>query len=170
MDAQTAFDYFPGVLQKDLKKVCGKEFLLEEVNTTNAIAYEIYLGKFYSVSGNTPMLGTKYIYVGRVKTCRAGGCSIKTSYNSNDDSEFFDYYLLFDSNGVLQYIKIYNYQASHGQEITSKNWLKQFQGYNGDSDLVTGKNIDAISGATISVGAISFDIEHKTNLLKQIIN
>jgi len=66
-------------------------------------------------------------------------------------------------------VKIYNYQASYGQEVTSSNWLKQFKNYTGKEELIVGRNIDAISGATISVDVAAFDIELRTNMLRKII-
>jgi len=65
---------------------------------------------------------------------------------------------------------VYNYQATHGQEVTNKGWLKQFQGYDGSRSLTVGKSIDAISGATVSVLGITNDVQEKTRLLKQIIS
>jgi len=75
----------------------------------------------------------------------------------------------FDSNLLVQYVKVYNYQATHGQEITNKGWLKQFQGYDGSRSLTVGKSIDAISGATVSVQGITTDIQEKTRILKQMV-
>lgn len=57
----------------------------------------------------------------------------------------------------------------YGQAITAPGWLRQFNGYSGETTLDAGKNIDGISGATISVKVITGDIQQKTNLLKQII-
>jgi len=82
--------------------------------------------------------------------------------------EFFDYLIVFDTNLSVQQVKVYNYQATHGQEVTTKGWLKQFQGYDGSRSLTVGKSIDAISGATVSVYEITNDIQEKTRLLKQI--
>ncbi len=58
--------------------------------------------------------------------------------------------------------------ATHGQEITARGWLKQFIGYNGSESLKVDKNIDTISGATISVYAITSDIKLITCLLKSL--
>ncbi len=83
--------------------------------------------------------------------------------------EYFDYLIVFDSGLSVQQVKIYNYQATHGQEVTNKGWLKQFQGYNGSRPLTVGKSIDAISGATVSVSEITSDIQEKTQLLKKLV-
>ena len=65
-------------------------------------------------------------------------------------------------------VEIFNYQATYGYEITNKRWLKQFIGFGEDELLEVGKNIDAISGATISVHAITYDIQEKTDFLRQL--
>jgi Na+-translocating ferredoxin:NAD+ oxidoreductase RnfG subunit len=111
----------------------------------------------------------QYIYVGRVNSCRAGGCSITNDISENGISEYFDYFILFDANKTVQKVKVFNYQATHGHEITAKSWLKQFIGYNGSVQLQVNKNIDALSGATISVYAITADVEMKTIFLKKIL-
>jgi Na+-translocating ferredoxin:NAD+ oxidoreductase RnfG subunit len=112
----------------------------------------------------------KYIYVGRVNSCRQGGCSNPVQSMSIETPEYFDYLVVFDANLLVEQVKVYNYQATHGQEITNKGWLKQFQGYDGNRTLTVGKSIDAISGATVSVQGITSDIQEKTRLLKQIIH
>lgn len=105
-----------------------------------------------------------------MNSCRAGGCSNPAlSASGLETSEFFDYFVVFEDDIAVQQVRIFNYQATHGQEVTNKGWLKQFQGYNGERQLNVGKNIDAISGATVSVYAITNDIQEKTHLLKQVI-
>ncbi len=111
----------------------------------------------------------KYVYVGRVNGCREGGCSSPAETMNIDTPEFFDYLIVFDSRLAVQQVKVYNYQATHGQEITNKGWLKQFLGYDGKRSLTVGKSIDAISGATVSVYSITDDIQEKTRLLSQIL-
>ena len=164
--AQVNIDFFPKMLQNDLNKANGSSEVKELLQSPN-VAGEIYLGKFYAIPSTSPIY--KYAYVGRVKTCRAGGCSLKSDPKTDVESEYFDYYILFDSSLTVQLVKIYNYQATHGHEVSSKNWLKQFKGYKGDNELIRSKNVDAISGATISVDAISFDIFHKTGLIKDVV-
>ena len=167
--SQASIDYLPKSLKAELKKAAGENVELNEIIPLPEIARTIHFGKFFTVSAPSNFSALKYIYVGRVNTCRAGGCAVKHAGNIAEESEFFDYFILYDSTVAVQQIKIYNYQASHGQEVTSSNWLKQFKNYNGKEELIAGKNIDAISGATISVDATTFDIELRTNLLRRII-
>jgi len=66
-------------------------------------------------------------------------------------------------------VRVFNYQATHGQEVSAKGWLRQFDGYDGSTVLKVGKDIDAISGATISVYGITRDVQERTRLLARII-
>jgi hypothetical protein len=110
-----------------------------------------------------------YLYAGRVQTCRQGGCSSPSPFTPGLNSEFFDYFILFNADFSVRLVRIYNYEATHGQEIMNKGWLKQFEDYDGSGPLTVGKTIDAISGATISVYAITSDIREKTGILKDLL-
>lgn len=168
--AQKPVDYQPKSLLKTLQAegidlMCLKEISIADSN----ISHKSFQGKFFQITRENTY-NYEYIYIGRVNSCRAGGCSISGhEENPEDKLEFFDYYIVFDSNKTVRLVKVFNYEATHGQEITSKGWLRQFIGYNGDEPLQVEKNIDAISGATISVYAITFDIEMKTEILKNIM-
>lgn len=85
------------------------------------------------------------------------------------ENEYFDYCIYFDKDITVKTVKVTSYRATHGHEVTAKSWLKQFIGFSGKEELRPGKEIDAISGATISVYAITADIEHKTKVLKEFI-
>lgn len=123
-------------------------------------------GKFFEI--NSDVAKYKYIYTGRVNSCRAGGCSTPSKATNEGSHEYFDYYILFDKDKTVQEVKVFNYQATHGYEITSRGWLKQFAGHDGSEPLQVNKNVDAISGATISVHAITADVETKTEILQRL--
>jgi len=165
-------DFEDKILHKELQKISGMEKPdWREVLVTEAQKASCTIeGKFLVLSGLTTNEPNKYIYVGRVNSCRQGGCSNPSHEAIGETSEYFDYLIVFDSNASVQQVKVYNYQATHGQEVTNKGWLKQFQGYNGNRSLTVGKNIDAISGATVSVYSITDDIQEKTKLLKKILH
>jgi len=140
---------------------------LEELNQILKDHPEIH-GKFFRVLNGSEVSDVKYVFVGRVNSCRAGGCSNPVSSKVNLESEYFDYFMFFDSVKTVKLIEVYNYEATHGYEITAKGWLKQFAGFSGKDSLVVNKNIDGISGATISVYAITTDVQQKTKMLKAI--
>lgn len=168
--AQVNVDFFPKMLQKDLNDLGITNIMTKEVEIPVKHKTALSNGKFYSISSPSETVNSGFYYIGRVKTCRAGGCSINKDLDPNGDSEFFDYYILFNTNCSIRSVRIYNYQATHGHEVTSKSWLTQFKGYKGEKELTVNKNVDAISGATISVYAITADVEHKTSLLRQILH
>ena len=138
---------------------------LKEINSNLKGDPEIQ-GKFFSLLNKSEVSGIQYVFIGRVNSCRAGGCSISSSNPSNQESEYFEYLILYDSDKTVKMVEVYNYAATHGYEITAKGWLKQFAGFSGNDTLEVNKNIDAISGATISVFAITNDVQLKTKILK----
>lgn len=165
------FDSEDKTLRKELQKLSGveKPDWRELSVPSTLLAPNSLEGKFLVLSPVNANEQKKYIYAGRVNSCRAGGCSNPGLTMNLETSEYFDYLIVFDSNLSVQQVKVYNYQATHGHEVTNKGWLKQFHGYDGSRSLTVGKSIDAISGATVSVYSITDDIQDKTKLLKKLI-
>lgn len=167
---QTSVNFYPKSLKSELNKAFSAEVKLSEMVAPPEIKAKMRNGRFYKIDELSTLSLIKYVYVGRVNTCRSGGCASDEEYNElGRESEFFDYYILYDSHCTVLQVKIFNYQASHGQEVTASNWLKQFRKYDGSTSLVVGKDIDAISGATVSVDATTYDIEFRTSLLKKML-
>ena len=166
---QAEIDYRNKSLLKALEKSgVEDESDIEEIAIPESEANASSInGKFFAIRerGVNEYL---YIYVGRVNSCRAGGCSISNDLPAEGESEYFDYYILFDENRTVRSVKVFNYQATHGHEVTAKGWLRQFIKYDGSRPLIVEKDIDSISGATISVYALTLDIEMKTKFLQQL--
>ncbi|MFQ3579796.1 MAG: FMN-binding protein [Bacteroidales bacterium] len=154
-------------LDREVKKISKCENPVYQSLSSSLLDIDTLKGCFFEYKNALPI---KYAYLGRVHTCRAGGCTLSNTPKSNDESEFFDYYILFDTLAQIISVHVFNYEATHGQEITVKAWLKQFIGYNASKGLSVGKDIDAISGATISVYSITNDIVEKTSILKHYIS
>ncbi|HAQ20425.1 MAG TPA: FMN-binding protein [Prolixibacteraceae bacterium] len=163
------FDFEDKSLQKEILKIGGVDNPeWKEISVPEPLAgLSPINGKFMVLADLNEL--KKYIYVGRVNSCRQGGCSNPAQALSIETPEYFDYLIVFDTNLLVQQVKVYNYQATHGQEVTNKGWLKQFQGYDGSRSLTVGKSIDAISGATVSVFGITNDIQEKTQILKKLV-
>jgi hypothetical protein len=138
---------------------------LEEINCNSKMQAEIQ-GKFFRNKSEDSEV--KYVFIGRVNSCRAGGCSISGNPTVNNETEYFDYFIFFDSAKTVKLVEVYNYAATHGYEITAKGWLNQFIGLTKKDTLVVNKDIDGISGATVSVFAITGDVQKKTKLLKSM--
>jgi hypothetical protein len=120
----------------------------------------------YKIVLNNNLIG--WAYTRRVLSCRNGGCDGSNStVEMNVSHEYFDYYALLNPKFSILEIKVYNYAATHGQEICSKAWLRQFTGYNGSKQLRYGKDIDAISGATISGIALTEDVGIAVKTLRE---
>jgi len=152
--------------KKEIVKILGVDFgeWKEIIFPESWILSVPVNGKYFSLND-----GNKYVYIGRVNSCRSGGCSNPSETLDVQTPEYFDYFIVFEQNLAILQVKVFNYQATHGQEVSNKGWLKQFKGYDGKQTLTIGKSIDAISGATVSVYGITKDIQEKTRLLKKII-
>ncbi|PLX01827.1 MAG: hypothetical protein C0595_13295 [Marinilabiliales bacterium] len=138
-----------------------KRFWKDKIVDIKEIKKGIYL-----LENENDTLG--FLYVGRVNSCRQGGCSI----DGNQEElpfEYFDYFLIIDKDIQLKKVKIFNYQATHGHEVMSSGWLRQFRGYNGKEELKYGRDIEAISGATISAKALNDDVKYTLNQLQKIL-
>ena len=140
----------------------------QEFAVPDTLYHDILLdkGKIFNVYSNGQSMG--YTYVGRIYSCRSGGCGIEPGeqiVSIDEDYEYFDYFIIFDEALSVEKIRVYNYQATHGHEVGGKGWLKQFVGYKGKEKLEYGKNIDSISGATISANAITYNVQESCQLL-----
>ena len=70
----------------------------------------------------------------------------------------FDYYILFDNEAEILKVEILHYRENYGAEICSKRWLKQFVGIDTKNVQAVHNSVDAISGATISVNSLKYDL------------
>ena len=55
--------------------------------------------------------------------------------------------------------EVIKYREAYGGEVGNKNWLAQFTHFSETSNFKLGKNIDGISGATISVNSLTKGIQ-----------
>lgn len=166
-------NFNPKPLKKDIQKLWDAENVeLTELTVPDSLYNDILLnrGKIYQTKTEGENSG--YAYVGRIYSCRSGGCSMEETHeevSADDDFEYFDYYIIYDSSLKVEMIRVYNYQATHGHEIAGKGWLKQFIGYTGKTKLELGKNIDSISGATISANAITYSVQESNRYLELLM-
>ena len=63
--------------------------------------------------------------------------------------------VLLNTEGEIISSEIIKYREAYGGEVGNKNWLSQFIHFSDTSDYSVGKEIDGISGATISVNSLS---------------
>jgi len=72
--------------------------------------------------------------------------------------DYFDYSVIFSEDKTVLKVMVTVYRSDHGAGICQKNWLGQFEGYHGGV-LELGKDIDAVSGGTISSTSMVNDIQ-----------
>ena len=92
---------------------------------------------FFKISDQDQLLG--YFYFGKALS----------------KADEFDYVIIFDQEMIIKKIKILAYREDYGGEISSKRWLRQFDGASADSSLKYGSDVIGISGATISARSMT---------------
>ena len=75
----------------------------------------------------------------------------------------------FNSDGQLIKAHIVKYREDYGYEVGNKRWLNQFIGLDVNSDFIIGKNIDGISGATISVNSVARGINRSAIIVEYLL-
>lgn len=63
-----------------------------------------------------------------------------------------------DTGARLRDVDVLVYREPYGGEVAYESWRKQFRGKTGDDPLVVGRDIRSISGATISVNAVTLGV------------
>ena len=64
--------------------------------------------------------------------------------------ETITYAVGVNPDGTVRRVEILEYRESYGFEVAGEGWLKQFVGKSSDSTIKLGKDIENISGATLS--------------------
>lgn len=164
---EPGIDYSPRLLHKEISTLFrDKDYRMTELPVGSSTEGNSHInGKFFNIESVEGEDIT--VYIGRVNSCRSGGCPDQSGTTMDMQPEYFDYFVLFDSRKTVKLVRVFNYEATHGQEVTIKKWLDQFVGYDGATPLRVGKEIDGISGATISVSAIVSDVKEKIILLNR---
>ncbi|HPD64004.1 MAG TPA: FMN-binding protein [Bacteroidia bacterium] len=159
-------DFHPRQLDREIRKIYHTDHFQIAYYPSSENQPDSNTGKYFSIYTGNTLAG--YGYIGRVMSCRQGMCFSNLKNSKSSFAEYFDYFILFDSTISIQKVMVFNYMASHGNEITSNGWLKQFIGYNGNNSLIAGKDIDAISGATVSVHGLINDVIIRTSAIKKL--
>jgi Na+-translocating ferredoxin:NAD+ oxidoreductase RnfG subunit len=76
--------------------------------------------------------------------------------------------VILNNEGSILATEVIKYREAYGGEVGNKNWLAQFTHFSDTSDFKLGKNIDGISGATISVNSLSKGIQKIATLFPLI--
>ena len=76
--------------------------------------------------------------------------------------------VILNNGGNILASEVIKYREAYGSEVDNKNGLAQFTHFSDTTDFKVGKNIDGISGATISVYSLSKGIQKIAVLFPQI--
>lgn len=153
--AIVSFD-IPKILKNKINKVIKKTFQVEsfqlkkELLPSESQTKVISTDNFYGIFTDNKQLG--YLIYG----------------TANSKMREFDYVVILDASYKIIQVKVLIYREEHGDEITSKRWLKQFFGLTPKDRAVLGENIDGISGATISVRSMTLEMNTILNDLKNL--
>ncbi|WP_165836057.1 FMN-binding protein [Marinifilum breve] len=146
---------YPKPIQKRIDKAIKSAFGAEEVKFEDLPEASFDITSF---PGIQKVSVSKLINEGN----EIGVAGFASSKGKND---LFDYLVLFDESMTIKKVVILVYRSSYGGEIMAKYWLKQFEGkYNGEQ-FEFNKDIDSISGATISAPAITNGIKSLSLLM-----
>jgi len=117
-------------------------------------------------------LTSVYTSVRGVKVSRLKSADSELGYacfaSSKGKNDYFDYMVIFDKELVIKKVKVLIYRSTYGGEIMSRSWLKQFIGKTNGQEMAMDKDIDGISGATLSAPSITQGVKELSLLISDI--
>ncbi len=149
----------PSKLDKKLHKIIKKEYAVKDFKKSPLIitneqledaGVELRKDQLFKLKTEA---GSENIYV------------IETAMGRFDD---FVYVIFFEMDLSVKMVRVLKYDSEHGAEITHKRWFRQFIGKTPADHLVFRKNIDTISGATISAKSITESINEMLQKIKKL--
>jgi hypothetical protein len=148
-------DYLSAKMQKHLGKIFGTSIQITEIELADSIAIN---HQIFKLNHSDSIVG--YSIITRALGCQIGGCDKP----STDSIAFEQFYFMtaFDAQKNIKKVRVLEYTSDHGYQIANKGWLKQFEK---EQKFEVGKNIDGISGATISVKSITKEVNYQISLL-----
>ena len=118
-------------------------------------------------------LTSVYTSIKGVKISRLRSAETDLGYacfaSSKGKNDYFDYMVIFDKELMIKKVKVLVYRSTYGGEIMSRSWLKQFIGKTNGKEMTMNKDIDGISGATLSAPSITEGIKELSLLIADII-
>lgn len=137
------------VLRK-ANKVLYRHFEGATIQLFPVVAEKIQNGSYYQVKDGERLLG--YAVIDRAK----------------GRYDYFDYLVITSPMGEVSRVDVLIYRSMHGGEITHRSWLKQFIGLQPGHVPIYSKEIDAISGSTLSARSITAGIAEILRQMKSI--
>lgn len=103
------------------------------------------------------ILGT--LHYRQANACNFGGCNAIKCDSIPKEGGFKEhiYYYAITESDTIRRMGVLEYESTYGYEIVSSAWLKQFY-KDSIGSFELNKNIDGITGATVSVNAMINDV------------
>jgi len=79
--------------------------------------------------------------------------------------DHFDFMIIYSSKLEVDLVQLLVYRSEHGGEISGEKWLRQFVSSSSIKELSFGKDVEAISGATLS----GVSITNAINSLNKVV-
>ena len=145
-------------INKTLIRIFGKD-----IQRSDEILIDSHNGNHhvFNLTQRDSLMG--YAIASRALGCKIGGCSTDNKEGSSFE-EFF-YMTVFNTNCQIEKVKVIEYTSDHGYQIANRGWLKQFKHR---ENFTVGENIDAISGATISVNSIVNGVNSQKDIIRKL--
>ena len=144
----------PKKVAREVEKAFGTAVDIQAVSVPDSVNEELEIGitgeNFVSLTREGKLLGYAFMGTAPSKTAK------------------FDYLVLFDGDVRVLLAKVLAYREEYGGEIGSHRWLSQFEGLSGTDRVSTDTNIDAISGATISVRSMTRSMDKLLQTIGQL--
>lgn len=83
--------------------------------------------------------------------------------------ELIDIGTFFDADGDVTRVEVLAFREPYGDAVRSQRFLRQFVGRDSESGYRVGRDIDAISGATISARSLSRAVRRASVLLEEAV-
>ena len=79
-----------------------------------------------------------------------------------------DFIIGMDLNGVVTRVEVLSYEEKRGQPIARHSYMSQYEGKTSKSALTVGKDINGVSGATISSRCATFAVKKAIVLYEEL--
>lgn len=149
---------FPRSVQKKIDKTLVKLFPNTVVELKDMLVSEEVLSSYTSV---------KDVKISVLKSAenQLGYACFASSKGKND---YFDYMVIFDNELIIKKVIVLVYRSTYGGEIMSRSWLKQFIGKSKGQAMEIDKDIDSISGATLSAPSLAKGVRDLSLLIAKL--
>jgi electron transport complex protein RnfG len=85
------------------------------------------------------------------------------------EHEPIDFAVLFDAQGIVQRVEITAYREAYGDEVRSARFRRQFEGKRASDHIAAGRDIDIVSGASISSRSLADGVKRDTLIVSEAL-